>query len=178
MSKQGGGFRLEFAGLKEGKHTFAYVLEQEFMELYPEADVFCEPQVRVELEMEKRERMMLLSFRFSGTAGTACDRCLRPLRFGVEVQEEIIVKTASAGESDAQDEENLWWVSEKDTAIDLAPYFYETIALSRPLQVFCPEDETGAPTCDPAMLHLYEQPSGQQEPETDPRWDALKKLKR
>ncbi|MDE5575625.1 MAG: DUF177 domain-containing protein [Bacteroidales bacterium] len=177
MSKPGGGFRLEFAGLKEGKHTFAYVLGAEFMELFPETEAFCEPEVRVGLELEKQERMMLLSFRFDGTAGTYCDRCLNPLRFKVEQEETIIVKTASASDTDAQDEENLWWVSEKDTFIDLASYFYETIALSRPLQVFCPEDENGKPTCDPAMLDLYEQPAAPQEAETDPRWDALKSLK-
>lgn len=147
------------------------------MELLPQTEAFCAPEVQVRLELEKQERMMLLSFRFDGTAGTCCDRCLNPLRFKVEQEETIIVKTASASDTDAQDEENLWWVSEKDTFIDLASYFYETIALSRPLQVFCPEDENGKPTCDPAMLDLYEQPAAHQEEDTDPRWDALKSLK-
>ena len=176
MSTAGGRFRLEFAGLKEGKHSFAYVLGNEFMELYPETEAFSEPQVQVELELEKQERMMLLSFRFKGTAGTLCDRCLNPLRFKVETEETIIVKTASASDTGEQDEENLWWINEKDTAIDLSPYFYETLALSRPLQVFCPEDENGEPTCDTAMLGLYGQASAEQD-ETDPRWDVLKSLK-
>lgn len=178
MSKIDVGFRLEFAGLKEGKHTFEYVLEEDFMKSIPETELFFEPDIQVELELEKQERMMLLSFRFRGTAGTVCDRCLRPLRFPVERQEEIIVKTASASDIGAQDEENLWWIGEKDSSIDLTPYFYETVVLCRPLQVFCPEDGNGDPTCDPAMLDLYGQASCQKEEDAvDSRWDALKVLK-
>lgn len=178
MSKRGNGFRLEFVGLKEGMHTFSYGLGTDFMELYPEAEAFCEPDVHVELSLEKQERMMLLSFRFSGTAGTQCDRCLKPLRFKVEVNEDIVVKIASGSETGAENEENLWWVGEKDSYIDLAPYFYETITLARPLQCFCPEDENGNSTCDQAMLALYGQhDQADTEPAADPRWDALKALK-
>lgn len=175
MSKQGKEFRLEFVGLKEGKHAFSYVLGKDFMDLFPETDAFAEPDVRVELSLEKQERMMLLFFRFHGTAGTECDRCLNPLRFEVKTEEEIIVKVASAGDADAQNEDNLWWIDEKESALDLASYFYETIVLCRPLQVFCPEDEKGKSTCQKAMLKFYEQPEA--EKETDPRWDALKSLK-
>lgn len=177
MSGRGNGFRLEFVGLKEGKHTFAYDLGEDFMKLFSDSDVFCEPDVHVELSLEKQERMILLDFRFDGTAGTQCDRCLRPLRFNVEVEEKILVKMVSEVEPETGEEDNLWWITEKDTCLDLAPYFYETITLHRPLQVFCPEDENGLSTCDKDMLNLYGQDAGVQETETDPRWDALKELK-
>lgn len=163
--------------MKEGMHTFSYELDATFTDVFPVGDAFAEPDVHVEVDMEKRERMMLLSFRFSGTAGTQCDRCLKPLRFRVDTQEEIIVKMASDDDSEAGDGDNLWWITEKDSYLDLAPYFYETITLSRPLQVFCPEDKNGQSTCDKAMLSLYGQTNEAREPETDPRWNALKELK-
>ncbi len=179
MSRKGNGFRLEFVGLNEGKHTFSYSLGKDFMDLFPGTEAFSDLDVHVSAELEKHERMMSLLFRFSGTAGTRCDRCLRPLRYDVDVEEEIIVKTVSEGDSGALDEENLWWISEKETFLDLASYFYETVVLSRPMQVFCPQDGNGNPTCDPAMLdlcglHALDRETGT---ETDPRWDALKKLK-
>lgn len=177
MSRHGSEFRLEFAGLKEGRHTFSYEVGANFVDAFPVGDAFEEPDVHVEVDMEKRERMLLLSFRFRGTAGTQCDRCLKPLRFKVEVEDEIIVKMTSDAGSEAAQEDNLWWITEKDAYLDLAPYFYETITLSRPLQVFCPEDENGRSTCDKAMLGLYGQAADSEKAETDPRWDALKELK-
>ncbi|MDE7072772.1 MAG: DUF177 domain-containing protein, partial [Bacteroidales bacterium] len=179
MSGRGNGYRLEFSGLKEGRHSFRYAIDEEFMALFPEADTFFSPDIKVTLEVEKLERMMSLHFRFEGGAATRCDRCLRDVRFEVESEDEIIVKTAGDAETGAEDEENLWWVSEKDTELDLAPYFYETIVLSRPLQVFCPEAADGTPGCDPAMLALYRSaetaPKASTEP--DPRWEALRTLR-
>ncbi len=180
MSIRGNEYRLEFSGLKEGKHAFEYTIGEGFMALFPEADAFFSPEIKVFLSLEKSERMMILSFRFEGSAATRCDRCLQDLRFAVEGGEEIIVKTASDAETGAEDEENLWWVSEKDTSLDLASYFYETIVLRRPLQLFCAEKADGSSGCDPAMMALYrsaEAAKKEAEHESDPRWDVLRKLR-
>ena len=179
MLRQGNEYRLEFSGLKEGGHAFEYTIGDDFMALFPEADTFFSPEIKVSLLLEKNDRMMTLSFHFEGSAATRCDRCLRDVRFAVECREEIIVKTASEAEKGAEDEENLWWVSEKDTKLDLAPYFYETIVLCRPLQMFCAEKADGTPGCDPAMMVFYHsaEAAKQAEHEPDPRWDALRKLR-
>lgn len=180
MSRPRNGYCLVLSGLGDGEHDFEYVLDRQLMEEFPDETNFSEPQVEVSLHLTKADRMMELSFLFRGRAKTQCDRCLRELSFPVEFQERILVKTVAKPEDAGEDGENLWWVSEKDSFLDLAPYFHEVLVLARPLQCVCGTDSEGTPACDPDMLAFF----GPQEKErkkgeafTDPRWAALKGLK-
>lgn len=181
MSKQRNGYCLFFSGLGEGEHDFEYVLDRRLMEEFPQEENFSDPQVEVSLHLTKADRMMELSFSFHGRAKTQCDRCLKDLFFPVDVREHVLVKIVSQPEEAAEDGESLWWISEKDSFIDLAPYFHEVLVLARPMQCVCETDSDGNPTCDPAMLALFDPQDGKGGKEEgtfeDPRWAALKGLK-
>jgi uncharacterized metal-binding protein YceD (DUF177 family) len=53
---------------------------------------------------------------------------------------------------------------------------YEYILLALPIQRVHPDDKNGESTCDPGMLDKLKEHIIIEEPETDPRWDELKKL--
>ena len=133
-----------------GRHEFRYRLDDAFFACFPEGDI-RQADVTVDLTLERAERLMRLHFDFQGRFKTVCDRCLRELDCPVAFQDEVIVRFVSetAGK---EDEDNLWWVDEHQDKLDLSQYLYETVALQRPLQWFCPEDGNGVSTCDAAFL--------------------------
>ena len=94
---------------------------------------------------------MRLSFNFEGRFKTACDRCLNELDCPVSLQDEVIVRFTADADGQ-EDEDNLWWVEEHRDKLDLSQYLYETVALQRPIQMFCPEDEAGRSTCNAAVV--------------------------
>ena len=49
MTKKKLEYRLPFSSLEDGVHVFEFTIGQDFMELFPETDVFFAPQVRVDL---------------------------------------------------------------------------------------------------------------------------------
>ncbi len=185
MAKTANAYRLAFSGLEDGLHTFEYVLDGRFMDLFAEdadgqaddALPFHNPEVEVRVTLHKGERLMELHFDFEGQAFTTCDRCLREVAFEVERHEDIFVKTTSEKNAQTQDDEDVWWITEAESELDFADYFREVLILARPMQCFCPDKADGTPGCDPAMLALYAEKEETEEPGNDPRWDALKALK-
>lgn len=188
MARTANEYRLAFSGLEEGIHTFDYVLDGQFMDLsavdMKTADgqagdtlPYHNPDVKVHVVLHKGERLMELHFDFIGKAFTACDRCLREIAFGVNHHEDIFVKTTSGKDAQPQDDEDVWWITEAESELDLTDYFREVLILSRPMQCFCPEKADGMSGCDPAMLALYAEKGQREEPKADPRWEALRALK-
>ena len=186
MAKTANEYRLAFSGLEEGIHTFEYVLDGRFMDLAAEeaggqadeALPFHNPDVKVRATLHKGERLMELHFDFEGQAFTSCDRCLREVAFEVDRHEDIFVKTTSGKDAQMQDDEDVWWITEAESELDLADYFREVLILARPMQCFCPDKADGTLGCDPAMLALYAEEEKKTEGQgNDPRWDALKALR-
>ena len=141
---------LSFAGLSMGRHTFRYRLDDAFFACFPEGDI-RQADVTVDLTLERTERLMRLHFDFAGWFKTACDRCLNELDCPVAFQDEVIVRFTADTEG-KEDEDNLWWVEEHRDKLDLSQYLYETVALQRPIQMFCPEDGAGRSTCNAAVV--------------------------
>ncbi|MDE5704313.1 MAG: DUF177 domain-containing protein, partial [Bacteroidales bacterium] len=61
------------------------------------------------------------------------------------------------GTEEQEDEDNLWWVEEHQDKLDLSQYLYESVAVQRPIQMFCPTDAAGRSTCDESMSRHLEQ---------------------
>lgn len=140
---------MSFSGLSMGRHAFRYRLDDAFFACFPEGDI-RQAELAVDLVLERTERLMRLHFDFQGWFKTVCDRCLNELNCPVSFQDEVIVRFT--GEADErEDEDNLWWVEEHQDKLDLSQYFYDTVVLQRPIQLFCPEDEHGRSTCNAAM---------------------------
>lgn len=145
-----------------GKHAFRYELDDGFFACFPEGEI-RRAEVTVDLVLERTERLMRLHFDFKGWFKTACDRCLNELDCPVDFQDEVIVRfTGDADER--EDEDNLWWVDEHEDKLDLRQYLYETVALQRPIQFFCPEDADGRSTCNAAMVKRMAAKDDEKEP--------------
>lgn len=165
---------IEFNGLKPGSYTYSYTLNKEFFSAF-ENEILSDGDVNFEVKMEKQERLILFNFTFSGKIITTCDRCLGELEVPVEGNETLCVKFSDTEESDNED---VVILPENAYKIDLAPWMYEYVAVAKPMQCIHPDDENGNSTCDPEMLKylVHDEPTKEEEPITDPRWDKLKEI--
>jgi len=164
-------FVIPFRGLKIDIHHFDFVIDNKFFEAIEYAELE-KGLVNISLDLIKQERMMIFEFNLKGYVEVLCDRCLEPFDQAIEGRERLIVKF---GEKFEEQSDEVILISESDYEFDISPYIYEFINLSLPMQHIHPDDENGNSTCDKDMLDRLS--SENNEHESDPRWDVLKKLK-
>lgn len=147
-------YTLSVAGLSLGMHNFGYELNNEFLDQF-EQDLLNTIDIKVDLNLEKAERHMVLSFAFKGHFTSNCDRCLNPVQLAVDFEDSIIVRMDSQAQ-EKEDDDEIWWIKDETEQIDLSQYFYDCLMLQRPLRLICPLDSEGRETCDPKVLSLLE----------------------
>ncbi len=164
-------YRIPFRGMKTGVHRIDLEAGPEFFETVTDS-LIHDGLVKVSLDLEKQERMLVLKFRLSGWVETLCDRCNEPLQCPVEGEERLIVKF---GEAYEEQSDEVQVIPEFASRLDVSPFVYEYIHLLLPVRRVHPDTEQGESTCNPAVLKKLEELSGSET--EDPRWEALRKLK-
>ena len=169
-------YNIEFKGLNEGLHDFEFEVNDKFFEHFEESLV-DKGEVTVNVKVEKRSTFIKLHFDIGGWLELTCDRCLEEYKQPIQHQTEMFVKY---GEKAYDDGENVIWVNPDEHQINLAQIIYEFIALSIPLRHVHPKNSEGKRACNKEMLEKlknYMHAAKEEEPSTDPRWDALRKLR-
>ncbi|MDX1285337.1 MAG: DUF177 domain-containing protein [Draconibacterium sp.] len=171
-------YNIEFKGLKEGIHDYEFEVNDSFFEHFNEGLVET-GEVKVKVQLEKRSAFLKLQISLSGWLELVCDRCLEDYKQEVELETELFVKFGEEQEYDEGD--NVIWVLPEEHVINLTHVIYEYIALSIPLKQAHP-NESGENSCSKEMLEKLDNYSfheeEKKEDEIDPRWTALKNLKR
>ena len=171
-------FSIPFTGLKIGKHQFDFEIDNSFFDAY-EYSLVKQGELKVDVELDKQETMLILKIHIAGTIKLDCDKCLSEFDAPINVTERQIVKFA---EDDLEsDDLEIIMLNKKESTIDIADILYEFITVSVPYIKICEQNGNGV-QCDKEMIERLENLSSpsQQEEKTisdDPRWDALKKLK-
>lgn len=171
-------FSIPFTGLKIGKHQFDFEIDNSFFDAY-EYSLVKEGALKVNVELDKQETMLLLTINIVGTIKLDCDKCLAEFNSPLDITERQIVKFA---EDDLEsDDLEIIMLNKKESSLDIADILYEFITVSVPYIKICEQNGEGA-KCDQEMVDRLESlanPNQQQEETTgdDPRWEALKKLK-
>lgn len=171
-------FRLRISGVESGNYSFSIDCDNRFFEL-AEIPNLQEGLVKLQIEMEISEKIINLDFHFDGCVMLPCDRCLAPVKVDLNFDEHLLVKLIPLlGET--QEEDDMWLVDETAYELDLFHFVYEAITLALPLRIVHPEDENGNSTCDPEILKKLEELTNPtpKEDEIDPRWEALKNIKK
>lgn len=159
---------IKFVGLGNGHHVFDFEVQKSFFALMGNGEIRS-AHLHVQVEMDKKERMLDLDFHINGTVEMLCDRCTGPMDLPVDAKERLIVKL----EEDAGEQDEILYLPPQEYELKLNPYIYEFTLLSLPLRKVHPESE-----CDPEILKYLEKDSKQEEQhkQVDPRWNALKNL--
>lgn len=165
-------FVIPFKGLKEGNHQFTFKIDDRFFEEIGYGEL-RKGDIRVDVDLLREERMLTLDFRFSGYAEVECDRCASPFQQKVAGNKRLFFKI---GNEYSEESDEVIIIPESEHSISISQYIYEFINLLMPVRKVHPVDEQGRDQCDPEVVRRIDQFTKEQT--TDPRWDALKKLKK
>ena len=171
-------FSIPFTGLKLCKHQFDFDIDKGFFDAF-EYSLVKDGALKVTLELDKQETMLILHFHIWGTIQINCDKCLSEFSQPIEIKERQIVKFAE-DELESDDLEIIV-LNRKESEIDVSEMIYEFINVAIPYINNCEQAGDGQ-QCDPEMIATLEKlAGGSADPTTeendDPRWAALKKLK-
>ena len=165
-------YSVPLSGLKEGRHTFNFEIDKEFFEKVEESEV-KEGSLFANIEMDKRSSHIDLIIRISGRVRICCDRCLEMFFHPVICENRLLI---NFGKSMDDIDTDILSVPIDEHELDLQQHIYEFILLALPIKRVHPDDDNGNSTCDPLMLEKLEELIVDDENDSDPRWDELKKL--
>ena len=172
--------KLKLKTLPFGTHAVECHLDESFFNLDEQTEV-RRADVDVTLQVtRKSENTYHLEIACDGTVTIPCDRCLDDLDLPVEVDYSLNVEQMGTELDDSE----LLIVPSDWRELDAAPIVRDTVLLAIPM-THCHENEDD---CNADMLDLLDSHLAEAVPDdvdddqsettsTDPRWEALKKLK-
>lgn len=162
-------FVIPFFGLKIGDHKFHFEIGNEFFEAF-ESDLITDARFEVDLKLQKSTTMLQLEFKAKGVVNDYCDRCGDPLELKVTTSDRLIVKF---GDEPFEQTDEIVVLTHDTHEIDVSQNIYEMLVLGLPRK----RVHTRLADCNQEVLAKLRAFEPYEEPTTDPRWDALKKLK-
>jgi len=175
-------YNVSFAGLSLGKHDFEFHVTQPFFDLFEFEQDFRNPDLKIQLVLDKKNNFLELDFKLSGAVELDCDLTNEAYNQELKGKSEIIVKF---GEEFDNSDDEVWVIPHGEHYVNIAQIIYEMTLLSIPIKRIHPDVLNGKSHSE--MLDLLEQYSLQENEkddensnneEIDPRWEQLKKLKK
>jgi len=166
---------IPFAGLKIGKHQFGFTLTETFFEEQGYQDISA-AEVDVQLELDKKESMLIAQFVFAGEVTLPCDRCTDDMKQAIACENQVIYKFGH----EESDDENLVVLHPDEHAIDVKDLMYELIIVSLPSKMVHPAGECNEEmmaTLDAYLLQSEEDDDEDEDDDDDESpWSILKNL--
>lgn len=164
-------YDIVFSGLKNGKHEFQLEIDKKFFQLFDTEQEFTEPKIVADVLMEKHTTFLEFWIKTKGTVDLVCDISNDGFTHPIESEISVLVKF---GEEYDDSEIDVITIPSKDHAFNVAQLIYEDVMLSVPMKKV-------SPNISKEDLETLEKFSPKEditeEPESDPRWEALKNLK-
>jgi uncharacterized metal-binding protein YceD (DUF177 family) len=139
---------IQFKGLKEGVHDFAFTIEKPFFEAFEYLTV-PDGHVNVKVVLNKMSAFLDLDFNLKGEMQVQCDRCLEYFDLPVDYNGHLVVRFS---ETEKDPDEEVIWIHSDEYELDLKHYLYECLSLSIPIRKVHPDLPDGESGCNPEML--------------------------
>jgi len=118
---------IPFVGLKLGKQSYNFQIDDTFFEQL-EYSPINQGDLKVTLELEKKETMLIAIFTVNGDVSVNCDRCDAPMSLEIAGDLEIIYKFGTEDSGD----ENLIVLFPEEYQIDVSDPIYQMIVTALP----------------------------------------------
>jgi len=167
-------YDIAFSGLKTGKHDFKFEINKEFFDLFETEQEFFNPEISVDVRLDKHTTFLEFFINVSGTVQLICDISTDEFSENIMNDLKILVKY---GEEYDDSNEDIITIPQKDSDFNIANLVYEAVVLSIPMKKVAPSVRVNDEY--EKLLEKYSPKPIEEEEEqsTDPRWEALKKLK-
>jgi uncharacterized protein len=166
------GLRVNFVGLSNKAHTFEFRLDDSFFELYG-TEILSSGQLDTVVVLDKHETFIGAEFEIRGTVRLTCDRSLEPFDERLDIRKKVVFKF---GDQPGELSDEIVVISREETSLELGQLMYEFIAVSIPIKRLHPRFRDEESDDDGEGRIVYRDDNND-EGESDPRWEALKKLK-
>ena len=166
-------YDVNFSGLKTGKHKFQFEIEEAFFQLFDTEQEFTKPRIIADVLLDKHSTFLEFEISIHGKVELVCD--ISNEDFDQEIENEIKVLVKFGEEYDDSSEEVIT-IPSSDYAFNIAQLVYENVMLAIPMKKLSPNlsDE------DLEVLEKFspkEEEEHKEDEPSDPRWEALKRLK-
>lgn len=139
-------FLIPFTGLKNGKHSFDFKVDDSFFENYNYND-FNHITADINVLLDKKINLFELHFTSKGFANVPCDVTNQDFDLPIDSEIDLVVKF---GEAFNDDHDEILIIPYTEHHINVAQYIYEMIALAIPQKRVHPGVKDG--TLDSAAL--------------------------
>lgn len=164
-------YKIVFASLKNGKHNFDFEVKQEFFQLFGADQEFDKANLKSEIVLDKHETFLELNLRIHGTVELKGDLSGDPFEFPINPETKVMIKF---GEKYDDNDDEIIIIPRESQDFNVSQLLYETTVLAIPMKKISPEVSKEALD----LLEKYSPDHEKEHQETDPRWEALKKLKK
>ncbi len=165
-------YNIQFVGLKLGKHTFEYQIDDKFFGFF-NYEEFSNASIQVDLVFEKKTTVFELNFIAKGFVTIPCDVTNELYDQEIQATLPLVVKF---GDDFNDENEEMLILPHGEYEFSVAQFIYEMIVLSVPLKRVHPKVKDGTMKSEAldklAALKIEEKKTI----DTDPRWDKLKSL--
>jgi uncharacterized protein len=168
-------FAINYANLNPGEYSFEFIIDERFFEKFNESEI-KKGRLDTKILLQKYDRILSFNFIIKGKVNLVCDRCLDNFDFNIDTENKLIVKFNSVRKEESDE---MITIPESDNEINIAQFIYEFIHLALPLKRVHPTDKNGKTLCNKDIITKLEEHKNKKstDDETDPRWEALKKIK-
>lgn len=167
-------YDVSFSGLKNGRHEFKFEIDKTFFQLFDTEQEFTNPRIGVNVSLDKHTTFLEFEIKINGWVELVCDITNENFDYPIENEIKILV---NFGEEYDDSNEDVITIPNAEHAFNVAHLIYENVMLSIPMKKISPnvsdEDLKILDQFSPKDIEVTEE----EEHESDPRWDALRKLK-
>jgi uncharacterized protein len=148
VKKKNNSYIVPFALLKNGEHSYLFSIEKELFQDNNYNEIH-DCQLKAHIAFTKNSAILNVTFHIYGTINISCDRCGDDFDMAIDIDKNLLVKTDSIIHSE---EDDMISLGKDEVDFDIAPYIYQYIVLSLPMQRIHPEDKGGVRHCNPETL--------------------------
>ena len=130
-------YNIDIFSLRNGKHDFAYEIDERFFAAMQDSLVE-KGTLKVIVELQKSDNMIVMQFDIKGEITLLCDRSLEEFQFPIDAQNTLVFKF---GESFKEVSDELIVLATGTATINLFQYIYEFIAVQVPFKKLHPKFE-------------------------------------
>ena len=171
-------FSIDIYKLNNKVYQYQYIIDDSFFALFERSTV-DQGKLDVKVILDKQETLITARFLIDGSVTLICDRSLETFDYPLHIEESLLYQY---GEEEEELTDEIMIITSRTQQINVAQPIYEFIALAVPMKRLHPKyANDDHPYLEGEIVFSSQQDDvidTSTETTVDPRWEALKKLKK
>ncbi len=175
-------FDIQIATLSHKVHTYDFVLDNDFFALFDQ-NLVNGGHLNAHVVLDKTDLLLQFEFNITGSVTLTCDRSLDEFDYPIDLQELLLVRY---GPLEVELDDNVLQILPGTQALNIAQHLFDYVGLAIPMKKLHPRFYEVDEDPDAEHILIYssapaksdaDESDDDEEDSSDPRWDALKKIK-